>query len=60
MKGRQRYVCIHCGVRLSGRPRPDGRIVPYDRAPDSDAPPEPCVCVSCVAETSRACAEGTH
>jgi hypothetical protein len=64
MKGRQRFVCIHCGLKLSGRLLPakggsftNGRIVAYDRAPDSDAPPEPCVCAACLRATCEACAE---
>lgn len=48
MKGRQRFVCIKCGVLISGRMNEaNGRIFACDRAPDSDAPPEPCICSAC-------------
>lgn len=50
---RQLFVCIHCGLRLSGR-KYGGRIVAYDRAPDGDAPAEPCVCFGCLGETVAA------
>jgi hypothetical protein len=50
---RQLFVCIHCGLRLSGR-KYGGRIVAYDRAPDGDGEPEPCVCYGCLGELRAA------
>ena len=55
--GRQAFVCCDCGLRVSGRRLADGRIVSYDRAPDSDAPAEPMVCADCLTKTNKACAE---
>ena len=44
---RQRFYCLECGVRMSGRLGTDGNVYPYDRGPDSDEPPKPMLCGIC-------------
>lgn len=44
---RQKYKCVDCGLEVSGREGPDGKVYPYDRAPDAPGPPKPSVCIAC-------------
>ena len=47
MTGRQRFKCTKCGLIVEGRQRPDGTVVPYDRAPYDGSPVREALCMSC-------------
>lgn len=54
LRGRQRFRCTACGLLVEGRQQPDGRVLPYDRAPYDGSPERPALCVLHVKEADNA------
>lgn len=47
-RGRQRFVCVDCGLEFEGREMPDGRVAPYDQAGYDGSPVRHCRCIACL------------